>query len=193
MKKKVLMIAAAVWVAVLTAFTFGCSNAGSNENSLKGKIHLLKNESVALKIKIVPYEGGQRYVTAKFFDLDGMFVGRFEREYNGGDILITMGDINVGGRHVVFPQKMVYGENNSTVIPLTEYYAKEGYPKIYVSRNIDTVLRHEIGKLYSVYSKGDIKFVEEQYGEVSSDSIVLKNPQDRVLYEFKVRAKRAEK
>jgi hypothetical protein len=54
-------------------------------------------------------------------------------------------------------------------------------------------LRHEIGKLYSVYSKGDIKFVEEQYGEVSSDSIVLKNPQDRVLYEFKVRAKRAEK
>jgi len=191
MKRRTVFTAAVVLSAVLLAVISGCS--GGSNNRLKEKIKLLKNESVALKIKIVPYEGGQRYVTAKFFDLDGMFVGRFEKEYNGGDILLTMGDINVGGRHVVFPQKMVYGENNSTVIPLTEYYAKEGYPKIYVSRKIDTVLRHEIGKLYSVYSKGDIQKVESLYGEVSSDSIILKNPQDRVLYEFKVRAKRADK
>jgi len=191
MKRRTVFTAAVVLSAVLLAVISGCS--GGSNNRLKEKIKLLKNESVALKIKIVPYEGGQRYVTAKFFDLDGMFVGRFEKEYNGGDILLTMGDINVGGRHVVFPQKMVYGENNSTVIPLTEYYAKEGYPKIYVSRKIDTVLRHEIGKLYSVYSKGDIQKVESLYGEVSSDSIILKNPQDRVLYEFKVRAKRTDK
>ena len=192
MKRKSIFTAAIFAAAVLVAVVSGCSGGG-NDNRLKDKINLLKNESVALKIKIVPYEGGQRYVTAKFFDLDGMFVGRVESEYNGGDILLTMGDINVGGRHVVFPQKMVYGDNNQTVIPLTEYYAKEGYPKIYVSRNIDTVLRHEIGKLYTVYSRGDIEQVTKKYGEVSFDSIVLKNPQDRVLYEFKVRAKRTDK
>ena len=167
-------------------FSF-CSDKDTGR--INEKIHLLKNETVAFRFKIIPHSNGKKIVATKFFNLDGIIVGRFENDYCNEDIVLNFCDIFVNqNKHIVFPLEMKMINNNSEVkcVDLKQYYVHNDYPEIYASKMSDSLLNQEIGRLYSLVVNDKEKKIRHEYGEISFDSIVLTKPNDRVMYEFKI-------
>ncbi|MBR4265717.1 MAG: hypothetical protein IKQ46_06645 [Bacteroidales bacterium] len=157
-----------------------------NEVHIAEKIHLLKEETIPIRYKIVSRPDGE-IIAAKFFDLDGKVVGRFETAYNDGDILLEFTNIDINLHHIFLPAKMKFiknGEVNS--IELTDYYIRDNYPQIYNSTMIDPILKKEIGKISTLLRESKEETVAKKYGGITVSRVSLTHPCEGVMYELKI-------
>ncbi len=186
MKKLYIIIAGAVLaVAGLIWTVKSCGNDDSA--GISSRIHLLKEETIPIRFKLYTKQGSGLMLAGKLFDLDGNAVGRFETPFinNNGPISIHVTDVDINGRHISFPNLITYGEGASE-IDLTQYYYSNGFPQVYNSSIIDSVLKVEIGRIFDLIISGKNNKVENQYGSITYLSSDIEHPREGVNYEFHV-------
>ena len=179
-------------LAAVAVIYFGFINTDNSD--IKGRIHLLKEESVVMRFKIIIPESSEneecRYVlAAKLFDLDGDVVGRFETEFDGSDIKFTFTDINISDKHLIFPESMIFdSQNKIKTLNLKSYYAYQGCPEIYRSQIIDRDLLRGICNVFALLAEKGKGKVEKKYGRVTKIEKILKNPGERTLYQLTIKS-----
>lgn len=147
------------------------------------KIHLLKEETVPLRIKIVSHADGEMVLVGKFYDLDGRAVGRFETPFNNnGPISLHFVDVDIDNHHIIFPESMSLSDGASE-IDLHQYYSTDGVPHIYDSELMDPLLIDEISRIFSMLREGRDDQVENLYGKVCNLNTFINHPCERVNYE----------
>ena len=194
-KKKIITVAAvsAAVLLVLAGYFFWLRPyLKANEVHITEKIHLLKETAVPLRFKILPRNGAATVIAVKLFDLDNNIIERFEADIaDGSDIGFAFSDIEIDQKHIIFPVEMRFSSPKDSLceIDLKQYYFKDGYPKIYASSLIDTVLCEEIGKLSSLYISGENeKMIQKRYhGVFKTIKQTLKQPTERTPYEMVIK------
>ncbi len=151
---------------------------------ISGKLHLIKDETVCLRFKVIYGQSSDMLLAGKFFDLDGNVVGRFEKPYsNDGPIGVQFADVDLKGRHVIFPQTLIIGDKEIT---LPEYYASNGFPQVYNSILLDSTLRAGIGCMFGMLMEGNENGVSDCYGNVSTITNQTDLPSEGSSYEWHV-------
>ncbi len=186
MNKKIVIIAggaAAIVIGILLWWLF--SGSATDAVNIE-KFHLLKDEIVPMRLKVVVRSDGSAQIAVKFFDVDGKAVGRCELPYAGGSITQKILDVNIKGHHVYLPSEMAQSSASPDTLrqQLQQYYVKDGFPMIYFSQVADAGLLDEIRRLYSRLLDGDI----EPYGTVRQIEVTLGEPMERVNYSLSVKA-----
>lgn len=174
--------------AVLAALAviWGLVSCNSGKQDITSRIHLLKEETVPLRFKLFSQQNSSMVLAGKFFDLDGNSVGRFETPYsNNGPISVHFTDVDVKGCHIIFPNSISFGDANYE-IDICQYYEENGFPNVYKSMILDSVLRVEIGNIFTLLSNGKENKVEKQYGTVTFLSSDIEHPREGVNYEFHI-------
>lgn len=192
MKKKQIIIAAS-FLAVLMFGILGYvfflkPYIAENEVHIKERIHLLKEETVQMRVKIASRPGGKIIIAAKFFDLDRNCVGRFETAFDDGSIVVEVNDVEICDHHIVFPLKMNFvkpGEMPKS-IDLVNFYSMKDYPEIYNSKMQDPILQKEIGRIFNLLQQSQEEKVEAKYGSVSRRKVSLAHPNEGDTYELKI-------
>jgi len=184
MNKKIVIIAcgaAAIVIGILLWWLFfGFATDKANTE----KFHLLKDEIIPMRLKVVARSDGSAQIAVKFFDVDGKAVGRCELPYSGGSITQKILDVNINGHHVYLPSEMVQATASPDTLKqqLQQYYVKDGFPMIYFSQVADAGLIYEIRRLYACILDGDI----EAYGTARLIEVTLGEPTERVNYSLSV-------
>lgn len=184
-KKKIIILSALIVISLIATF-FVLRQILKEEVHIGEKIHLLKEESVPIKFKVVTLSDGKNVITGKLFDLDNNPVGRFELPYKDGSITLLFTDINIKGKHVIFPSEMrQYTDVDTIKTLLASYYDQEGTPAVYNSQVIDPILYSELSKLYTILSEGDTSYIKKTYGTITKRTTTVAMPQARVSYIIK--------
>ena len=185
-KKVITIIVSALIVITMITMYFVLSPILKDEVHIGEKIHLLKEESVPIKFKVVTLSDGKNVITGKLFDLDNNPVGRFELPYRDGSVTLTFTDINIKGRHVIFPDEMQQYIGNDTIKTLlAAYYDHQGTPAVYSSQVVDPILYSELSKLYTILLNGDTAYINKTYGTITKRTTTVTIPQERVSYIIK--------
>ncbi len=151
---------------------------------ISAKLHLIKDETVCLRFKVIYDSDNDMLLAGKFFDLDGKVVGRFEKPYNSdGPIGVHFADVDIKGHHVVFPQTLIVGDKE---IVLPEYYSKNGFPMVYNSTLLDSTLRAGIGCIFGMLQDGNESGIAKSYGNVNMITNQTDLPSEGSSYEWHV-------
>ena len=185
--QKLVVAASSAAIVLTTAAVLLCKGCGLNPK-LKQKIHLMKTETVELRFKILSDRdgSGKMLIAVKFFNLDGKEVGRFETGYKDGEIKIPYAKIDIDGHFIFLPLEL---ETPSGKKCLQNYYFNDGYPEIYNSRLIDSVLKSELNCMFLTFKEKDAEYFEKYYGKISYGVITLPFPWERTTYGLKTNIK----
>lgn len=185
--KKIYLIIAGALVAAAGIFWTLKSCGHPQTSDISTRIHLLKEETVPLRFKLYTNTGKELMLAGKLFDLDGNMVGRFETPFinSNGPISVHLTDVDISGRHITFPNSISFGDSAGE-IDLMQYYSNNGFPDVYNSSIIDSVLKMEIGRIFGLISDGKDQKVESRYGKVNYLSSDIEHPREGVNYEFHV-------
>lgn len=148
-KQTKLIIVCASAAIVVGALVWWLFATPGNKVRIGEKIHLLKETTVQMRLKVIARSDGSAQVAVKFFDVDGKAVGRCEQQYAGGGITLRFMNVEIDGRHIYFPYEMTQPSETDTLrLQLQQYYVSNGFPMVYDTHTGDALLRDEIGVLY---------------------------------------------
>lgn len=184
MNKKIVIIACGAAAIVIGILLWWLFSGFATDKVNTEKFHLLKDEIIPMRLKVVARSDGSAQIAVKFFDVDGKAVGRCELPYSGGSITQKILDVNINGHHVYLPSEMVQATASPDTLKqqLQQYYVKDGFPMIYFSQVADAGLIYEIRRLYACILDGDI----EAYGTARLIEVTLGEPTERVNYSLSV-------
>lgn len=184
MNKKIVIIACGAAAIVIGILLWWLFSGFATDKANTEKFHLLKDEIIPMRLKVVARSDGSAQIAVKFFDVDGKAVGRCELPYSGGSITQKILDVNINGHHVYLPSEMVQATASPDTLKqqLQQYYVKDGFPMIYFSQVADSGLLYEIRRLYACILDGDI----EAYGTARLIEVTLGEPTERVNYSLSV-------
>lgn len=184
-----LIIVCASAAIVVGALVWWLFATHGNEVRIGEKIHLLKETTVQMRLKVIARSDGSAQVAVKFFDVDGKAVGRCEQQYTGGAITLRLLDVAIGDRHIFFPHEMTQPSKTDTLrLRLQKFYVKDGFPMVYDSQVIAPALKDEIQHLYEHILAGDTARLHKLYGTIRQIDITLSEPMERVNYSLTVKA-----
>lgn len=184
-----LIIVCASAAIVVGALVWWLFATHGNEVRIGEKIHLLKETTVQMRLKVIARSDGSAQVAVKFFDVDGKAVGRCEQQYTGGAITLRLLDVAIGDRHIFFPHEMTQPSKTDTLrLRLQKFYVKDGFPMVYDSQVIAPALKDEIQHLYGHILAGDTARLHKLYGTIRQIDITLSEPMERVNYSLTVKA-----
>jgi hypothetical protein len=188
-KQTKLIIVCASAAIVVGALVWWLFATPGNEVRIGEKIHLLKETTVQMRLKVIARSDGSAQVAVKFFDVDGKAVGRCEQQYTGGAITLRLLDVAIGDRHIFFPHEMTQPSKTDTLrLRLQKFYVKDGFPMVYDSQVIAPALKDEIQHLYGHILAGDTARLHKLYGTIRQIDITLSEPMERVNYSLTVKA-----
>jgi len=151
---------------------------------ISAKLHLIKDETICLRFKVIYDSDNDMILAGKFFDLDGKVVGRFEKPYsNDGPIGVNFADVDIKGHHVVFPQALIIGDKEIT---LPEFYTSNGFPQVYNSTLLDSTLRAGIGCIFGMLQAGNESGITGSYGTVNMITNQTDLPTEGNSYEWHI-------
>lgn len=184
-----LIIVCASAAIVVGALVWWLFATPGNKVRIGEKIHLLKETTVQMRLKVIARSDGSAQVAVKFFDIDGKAVGRCEQQYTGGAITLRLLDVAIGDRHIFFPHEMTQPSKTDTLrLRLQKFYVKDGFPMVYDSQVIAPALKDEIQHLYEHILAGDTARLHKLYGTIRQIDITLSEPMERVNYSLTVKA-----
>lgn len=184
-----LIIVCASAAIVVGALVWWLFATPGNKVRIGEKIHLLKETTVQMRLKVIARSDGSAQVAVKFFDVDGKAVGRCEQQYTGGAITLRLLDVAIGDRHIFFPHEMTQPSKTDTLrLRLQKFYVKNGFPMVYDSQVIAPALKDEIQHLYGHILAGDTARLHKLYGTIRQIDITLSEPMERVNYSLTVKA-----
>lgn len=185
-----LIIVCASAAIVVGALVWWLFATPGNEVRIGEKIHLLKETTVQMRLKVIARSDGSAQVAVKFFDVDGKAVGRCEQQYTGGRITLRFMDVEIDGRHIYFPYEMTQPSQTDTLrLQLQQYYVNNGFPMVYDTHTGDALLRDEIGVLYQNTLTLKRTKLEALYGCTAHIvEATLGEPMERVNYSVIVKA-----
>ena len=183
-KQTKLIIVCASAAIVVGALVWWLFATPGNKVRIGEKIHLLKETTVQMRLKVIARSDGSAQVAVKFFDVDGKAVGRCEQQYSGGRITLRFMDVEIDGRNIYFPYEMTQPSQTDTLrLQLQQYYVNNGFPMVYDTHTGDALLRDEIGVLYQNTLTLKRKKLEALYGCTAHIvEATLGEPMERVNY-----------
>ena len=180
--KPIVIIGAAALV-IAAALLWWLFATSGNEVRIGEKIHLLKETTVQMRLKVIARSDGSAQVAVKFFDVDGKAVGRCEQQYTGGAITLRLLDVAIGDRHIFFPHEMTQPSKTDTLrLRLQKFYVKDGFPMVYDSQVIAPALKDEIQHLYGHILAGDTARLHKLYGTIRQIDITVSGVVQTVLF-----------
>jgi hypothetical protein len=150
---------------------------------LESKISLLKETQTPIRFKILEKTADSIKLSAKFYNADDKEINKIETTIAGQELSFDFYVVPVKDRYLAFPYKIFSNRvAPANGIELYDLYDKEGFPGVFISKEIDPDLKEGLKEVFNKVKTGQIDSLHSYFGNMVHDIEKLKSFVPKTVY-----------
>jgi hypothetical protein len=150
---------------------------------LESKLSLLKETQTPIRFKILQKTADSIKLSAKFYNADDKEINKIETTIAGQELSFDFYVVPVKDRYLAFPYKIFSNRvAPANGIELYNLYDKEGFPGVFIAKEIDPDLKEGLKEVFNKVKTGQIDSLRSYFGNMVHDIEKFKSFAPKTVY-----------